>query len=260
MPEFLPPTSPLVLAAAISVAVGASFLGVFMILRRMALVADAFSHVALPGIALGLLFGVSPSLGGLLMLILGVLLIVRLETRHNIAPETALGVIFMVALAVGLLLIPEEHLLESLFGDITKLTRSSALLSLCGGILVTIATWLLARKFALLTLSAELAHASGIALERTRLLFFLIIAIAVALGIQFMGVLLMGAVLVLPAAIAKNFTPNLRIMFLGASTVSVLSMIGGLVFAERFEVLPGPAVVITLVAIFILSLFTRRRT
>lgn len=260
MEQYLSPTSPLVLAAAVSISVGASLLGVFMILRRMALVADAFSHVALPGIATGLILGFLPSLGAFAMLVLAVFVITELEHRRSLAPETTLGVIFTASLAVGLLLIPDEELLESLFGDVGSLTATSAALSLVGGIMLAALVILKVRQFALLTLSPELAHASGVSVERSRFLFFVAVAFAVSLGIQFMGVLLVGALIVLPAATAKNISPNLRAMALVAAILAAGASLGGLALSSRLGILPGPTVVVVLVAFFVGSLVFQRRS
>lgn len=225
----------------------------------MALVADAFSHLALPGIAAGFLLHFAPALGAFVMLVVGVLVISALESDRHVAPETTLGVLFTAALAVGMLMMPDaESLMESLFGDIMRMTYLSAYISLVGGLLLAGITIYEVRDFALLTLSPELAHTSGVNIRTVRIAFFLVVAFAVALGIQFMGILLMGALIVLPAAIAKNISPNLRIMFMAGAAISAVSVVGGIVMADKMHWLPGPAVVIVLTVLFGISLLFRK--
>lgn len=259
MDNLLPLTSPFVIGAALGVAGGASLLGVFMILRRMSLVADAFSHVALPGIALGLLLHFSPFLGALLFLIAAAFALQYLESSRAIAPETTLGVVFTAALALGLLLTPSEELLETLFGDVSHLTSSAALFTAAGGVALLALTLAFFRNFALLTLSPELAQMSNGETKRSSTLFFLILAFAVALGITFSGVLLIGALIVLPSATAKNLAAGLRSMVIMALAIGVGGTGLGVLAAARVNLPPGPVIVLALTVFFLASLLTRRR-
>jgi len=94
---------------------------------------------------------------------------------------------------------------------------------------------------------------------RTRLYFFLLVAFAVALGIQFMGVLLMGALIILPGAVAKNVSPNLRVMIVLSVVLGICAAVVGTYASAHLNILPGPAVVIILVVLFAISLLFRGR-
>src|SRR3989344_1587194 len=106
---------------AILIGLGAGYVGSFMVLRRMSLVGDALSHVALPGIAISLLFNINPFFGAFAALLLAIILIWILEKRTELPSETLVGIMFTLSLALGLLLTPEPELLEALFGDITQI-------------------------------------------------------------------------------------------------------------------------------------------
>src|SRR3990167_10015936 len=108
-----------------SLLVGASsgFLGSFMVLKRMSLVGDALSHVALPGMAIALTLAINPMLGALVALTLAVIGIWYLGEKSEIYPEALVGVFFTASLAIGILVTPEPELLEALFGNIEKVTR-----------------------------------------------------------------------------------------------------------------------------------------
>src|SRR3990167_10554149 len=107
-----------ILIAGAFIAAAGGLLGSFALLRRMALVGDALSHVALPGLALGLLFHFNVFFGALAFLLFGTTVIWAIEHRTRIPVDTLVGVLFVVALALGSLLSPKEELLETLFGNI----------------------------------------------------------------------------------------------------------------------------------------------
>src|SRR3990167_9490419 len=105
------------------IGLGAGYVGSFMVLRRMSLVGDALSHVALPGIAVALLFNFNPFLGAFTALLIAILGIWLLEKKTELPSETLVGIFFTLSLAIGLLLTPEPELLEALFGNIAQITN-----------------------------------------------------------------------------------------------------------------------------------------
>src|SRR5512136_3252027 len=104
------------------VGLSAGYLGSIIILEKMALVGDALSHVALPGLALGILFNFNPFLGAFVFLFASAVVIWHLGRVTKLSFETIVGAMFTLALAIGIVIIPEAELLEALFGDITKVT------------------------------------------------------------------------------------------------------------------------------------------
>src|SRR2546425_13320798 len=112
------------------VGLAAGYVGSLMVLKKMALVGDALSHVALPGLALGILFNFNPFLGAFAFLFAAAILTWYIERTTRLFPESIVGVLFVTALAVGILITPEVDLLEALFGDITTVTLLAAALSI----------------------------------------------------------------------------------------------------------------------------------
>lgn len=240
------------------VALGSALFGSLVILKRFALVSDALSHVALPGFALALLFEIHPFFGAIGFLIIAVAIIHTIERRIRVATETLVGVLFTVALAIGAILVPEEELLESLFGDITMLTQFDVWLSVIGGSVLFISTLLLYRRFVKAMVSQELAHTESTHVPNTELLFLLLLVLAVAIGIKAIGTLLMGALIILPAAAAKNISATLKQMVLLSVIFSIVSIGIGLWGAQAFGITPGPSVVLVATVFFIISLFWKR--
>ena len=122
-------TLQLQLLVGVLVGLGAGYLGSFMILKRMSLVGDVISHVALPGIAIALLFEVNPFFGAFGVLFLAVLGIWLLERKTEIPSETLVGIFFALSLAVGILITPQPELLEALFGDIAEIAMADVLIT-----------------------------------------------------------------------------------------------------------------------------------
>jgi len=124
-------TNPFFLSLMVGAFVGgaAGYLGSLMVTRKMALVGDALGHVALPGMGLALLLKVDVTLGAFVFLALGILLIWRLGEKTSLSSETVVGIVFVSSLAMGFLIVPEPELLESLIGDIGKVSFPWALVS-----------------------------------------------------------------------------------------------------------------------------------
>jgi len=243
---------------AVVVGAGAGLVGSLMVLRRMALVGDALSHVALPGLAAALLLGVEPFAGAFFALLLAVAGIWLLERRTGLPTEALVGVFFTVSLAGGILLTPEPELLEALFGDLSAVTVQGALWS-CGAVLlIAPAAVRVARPVLLGILSPDLARVSGVRLDRANFLFLLMVAVIVALGIKVTGTLLTGALVIIPAAAARNITASLaRFMSLAALLGAVAGGLGVAV-AEMTGIAPGPAIILVASTAFAVTLVFRR--
>lgn len=252
-------TTPEILFVGATTAIAASVFGVFVILRRMALTADALTHVALPGLALGILYNFNPFLGGFAALVVGILIVLWIEERTGIAAETAIGLLFTAALAVGSLLIPEESLIEALFGNIRQLSRADFWMLLTGSVAVLISVLFLFRQFGRISFSKEFAAAEGLNAKRYYVLYLFLLAALVAIGIRLVGALLMGALIIFPAAAAKNIAGSLKGMAVVSMAIGAVSAIGGLWLASTWSVLPGPSVVLAALAVYLLTLLVPRR-
>lgn len=248
------------LITGIFIAAAGSLLGTFAILKRMALVGDALSHVALPGIALALLWKINPFVGALAFLVLAVVGIWLLEYKSTLSVETIVGVFFAASLAFGALFIPQIELVEALFGDISKINLTGALLTIMLSTLLIIVIWKIHRKLALHMVSQELAHSVGIKTKQIELLYLLLFALAVALGIQFVGALLMGALIIIPAAASKNIARGLHGFMLLSVVFGIISAVAGISAASIYSWPPGPIFILVGTIIFIVSLLWRSQS
>lgn len=245
------------LLVSVVVAIAASLLGVFIILRRLALVSDVLSHVALPGVALAIIAGIDPFIGAFLALGAVTVIIFFLERRFALSIDAIVGVAFTVALAIGMILVPDEHAIEALFGDITAIGRGDAVFGVGLGALLIALTFVLFKRFAHATFSKELSRDETVADGRAEFIFLIAVALAIALGIKVVGTLLMGAMMILPVVAAKNIAWSLKSMTAFAVALGVLEMVGGMTLAQAYTVVPGAAIILIGGAVFALSLIVR---
>lgn len=247
-----------ILTAGSFIAAAGGALGAFALLRRMALVGDAMAHIALPGIALALLLNVNPFLGALCFLLAGALFIWLAERKTRIGVETIVGVVFSMALGLGALLTPELELLEALFGDLAKLSLSDALFASLVALVLLVLLFFISKKLTLSLISQELSRSVGLRPALLELIYLLTFAVIAALGIKFTGLLLMGALIIMPAAVARNLAGSMRSYLFLSVCVGVLGAIASILISLGYAVSPGPVFALLLGSVFFLSTLLRR--
>ena len=241
------------------VGAASGYLGSFMVLKRMSLVGDALSHVALPGIAIALALGIDPLLGALVALTLAVIGIWYLGEHSEIYPEALVGVFFTASLAIGILVTPEPELLEALFGDLERIGYWDGLLTIVLAMLIFVVTRRISRRLLLGVVSEDLASSTGVNTSHVNFIYLLLVGVVVALGVKFVGTLLTGALVIVPAVAAKNLAKSINHFYVLASLIGVVSVAVGIAIARFVSVPSGPAVVLVSIAIFILSYVLKNR-
>jgi ABC-type Mn2+/Zn2+ transport system permease subunit len=237
----------------------AGFLGSLMITKRMALVGDALGHVALPGVALGLIYGFNVSWGALPCLALGILLIWLFEIRTKLPMEALTGIVFTASVAVAFLFLPESEISTALIGDISQIGLGDTLISVFLSAVIFLILRKTYSKMMLINLSEDLAKAYGVAVKKYNFIYLVSIAIVVALGIKVTGSLLMGALVITPAAAARNFSRNLFQYSYGALVIGLISCVLGIFLFKFFGLPAGPLVILTASLIFLVSLGFKRK-
>jgi ABC-type Mn2+/Zn2+ transport system permease subunit len=246
----LPDTITFGLIVGIFVGSTAGYLGSIMVSKHMALVGDALSHVALPGLALGILFNFNPFIGAFAFLAATVIVTWYLQKSTTLSVEAIIGVLFVLALAIGILITPQVDLLEALFGDVSKITLTDTIITVLVSVSVIFVTKTIYQKLAVSMISKELAIASRIKVERINLIYLFLVAIIVALGIKEVGTLLVGALVIVPAAAAKNISSTLSRYSLMSAIFGLASATSGVILSSYVNLPAGPLVVIVGAAIF----------
>ncbi|EEX09646.1 high-affinity zinc uptake system membrane protein ZnuB [Ruegeria lacuscaerulensis ITI-1157] len=254
--------------AGIGVAFAAAPLGCFVVWRRMAYFGDATAHAAILGVALSLAFQMSIFAGALVVALL-MAFAVTLLSQRGYAMDTLLGVMAHSSLAFGLVAVSflsgiRIDLMAYLFGDILAVSRSD-LLVIWGGAALVVA--LVAWRWSQLltgTLNEELAYASGFDPRREQLILTVSLAVTVAVAIKVVGVLLIAAMLIIPAAAARSLARSPESMAVSAAAIGTVATVVGLRAAYILDTPAGPSIVCVAAIIFAgLSLFglsAQRRT
>ncbi len=250
-------------------------LGVFAVLRRQSLLGDAISHAALPGVALAFLLTGSKeplvlALGAIAAGWLATLLVLQVTGNTRIKPDAALGIVLAVFFGFGLLLLTfiqrlpdaaKAGLDKFLFGQAaTLLGRDLVTMSALGGValLLVLLFW---KEFKLLTFDPDFGASLGYPARRLEILLITLMVIAIVVGIQTVGVVLMSAMLVAPAAAARQWTEKLNVMVLLAGLFGAgVGLVGALVSSVIPRLPTGPTVVVFMSVVVLFSLlFAPRR-
>lgn len=252
------------LLAGLGVALVAGPLGCVVVWRRMAYFGDALAHGGVAGLALGVLIGLGPQPGVLIAGLLFALLLAFFERRSQLAGDTALGILSHSALAIGLIaaaLVPalRNDLMGYLFGDLLAVSRIDLVWVWGGGAIVLAGLALLWRPLVAIAIDADLARVEGVAVDRVRLAFLVLVALAVAAAMKVVGVLLVGALLIIPAAAARNLARSPEGMAGWAALLGGLAVGLGLAASLLYDLPTGPAVVAVAAILFLTTLAIRRR-
>jgi len=238
---------------AFAVGLASGSIGAFIILKRMALVGDALSHVAFPGIALALLYHIDPWWGVVSFLFIAAFLIWWLERKTSLPVEGLVGLLFVASLAAGILMISDIEAIESLFGNFFLMSFPALILFLISACALAFLSYFLARRFIFVAVSEELASVARIG-NGYHLLFLIIFALIVSLGVKLVGTLLMGALTIIPPLIAKNIGRAMKTYIILSSAIGAGIAVSGVIIARYYGFLPGPTIVLLGIFIFIFSL------
>ena len=248
--------------AGIGVTLAAAPLGCFIVWRRMAYFGEATAHSAMLGIALSLAFEFSVFAGAILLALI-MASVVTLTQGRSLYFDTLLGVVGHMSLAAGLIIVSfisgvRIDLMAYLIGDILAVSQMDLLLIWAGAVIIlSLIIWRWT-PLLLVTLNEDLASANGFNPKRESFVLTIALAVVVAVGIKVVGVLLIVAMLIIPAASARSLTSTPEGMAIIASLIGIFSAILGLNSAYVFDTPTGPSIVCVASIVFIVSLIIGR--
>ena len=249
--------------AGIITAIIAPLIGMFLVVRRYSLMADTLSHVALVGVAIGLLTGFNPVLGALIVAVAASILIERLRESKKVFGESILALFLSGGLAVAVVLISLSHgfsvnLISYLFGSITTVTASDIYIISAIGVFILFIVALFYKEFFFISFNEELALANGINVRALNMLLIILAAVTVSLAMRIIGVLLIGALMIIPIVSAIQFRLSFfKTLVLGV-LLSLFSVIAGLFISYYLNFASGGTIVVVALIIFGLSLLINR--
>ena len=243
----------------VGVALVAGPLGCFIIWRRMAYFGDTLSHAALLGVALGLLMNINLTLSVFVVSVVVSLALMTMQKRASLSADALLGLLAHSSLAIGLVVLAfmtwiRFDLMGLLFGDILAISKLDIAVIYGGGALVLAVLALIWKPLFAVTVSAELANAEGVKGNQANLIFMLLLAVIVAISMKITGVLLITAMLIIPAATARRFANGPEQMAFIAALCGVAAVLGGLFGSLKFDTPSGPSIVVAALVLFVASL------
>lgn len=232
-------------------------LGCFVVWRRMAYFGDTLAHSALMGIALGLLLDINLNIAITAVCIFIATALVILLKQRQLASDTLLGILAHASLSIGLVVVSfiddvRIDLTGYLFGDLLAISLSDLAWIYGGAIAVGLVLALLWKPLLMMTIHEELAKVEGLAVDWLRLILMLLFSIVIAVAMKIIGVLLITAMLIIPAATARRISYTPEAMALNASLLGMLSVTLGLALSYFSDTPAGPSVVVSAFAVFIL--------
>ena len=252
------------LLAGVFIAIACGLLGVFLILRRDAMIGHGLAHVAFAGIALGLFLNWMPLLVALIIAVITALIIMKLKEKAGIYGDTAIAIFSSVGFALGVLLVSfarsfNVDLFSYLFGEILAIEVTEVWLSVMLAAVVVVIVILNYHTFMYMTFDRESAKASGIKVGRLDILLTVLTAITVVLGMKVVGILLVSALLVIPAAAGLQLASSFKQAIVYSSFVAVFSVVIGLFLSFYFDFPASGTVVLLSFLLFGLFFIFKKR-
>jgi zinc transport system permease protein len=249
----------------------APLIGVFLIVRRMSLIADALSHITLSGVAAGLLLaqyvpafkGISPIYTGMLFSVAGAFMVDKLRQAYRFYQELAIPIILSAGIGLGVVLISLANgfnvdLFGYLFGSLLSVTQEDLLRVIIASVIVVLVIWFFYKELLYLSFDEEGARISGIPRNTINIIFSVLVAIVISISMQVVGILLVSALITLPVAAALQLANSFKQTFVYAIIFGEVSVVSGLIVAYTFDLASGGTIVLVAVLLLVLILLFKR--
>ena len=248
------------LAAGIALALVVGPLGSEVVWRRMAYFGDTLAHAALLGVALAVAAEQLPMAGVGLIGILIAMILFWLEKQRDLSTDTLLGILAHSALALGLIVLSviqaqgfNINLMSYLFGDLLAVDTTDLVVMYSSVVIILLVFSRLLAPLISISVNEELARVDGIAVEKVRFAFMILLALVIAIALKVVGILLITALLIIPAATARLYSRSPKQMVLLSVVIAMLSVVLGLYSSLQWDFPAGPAIVVGAALLFFVS-------
>jgi len=242
--------------AGVFIAVACAVLGIFLILRKDAMIGHGLSHIAFAGVALGLFLNVLPLAAALVVAAAAAVAVMKLKDKAGLHGDTAIGIFSSLGLALGVLLASmarsfNVELMSYLFGDILAIEPVEVGLAVALAAAVLLAVGLNYAKLQFMTFDRESAKAAGVKVGRLDMLLMVLTAVTIVLGMKVAGILLVAGLVVIPAAAGLQVATSFRMAVRAATAVAVLSVAGGLALSLALNIPASAAIILICFSAFV---------
>lgn len=251
------------LAAGLIAALVCPLIGIFVVVRRQSLIGDGLGHIAFAGVTGGYLVGWYPAVGALVLTIAGAIGIELMRRRHTQYTDMGLAIFFYAGIAMAIIFstmtkMPSSGLLTFLFGSIITVTTTDVILIATSGTTVAVVIYFLFDKLMLIAIDEDVASVTGIRVSLINMVFSVITAVVVVVGMTVVGILLVSALMIVPVAAAYLLKLSFKGTLIAAIVISVVSVLMGLIISFFLDIAPGGTIVITAVGIYSAILVYRK--
>lgn len=245
--------------AGIFIALLCAVLGLFLVLRKLSLIGDGLSHVSFGAIALSLVFGCYPIVVAIPIVLIASYFILKLTEKAKVYGDAAIGIVSSLGIAGGVILASiskgfNVDLFSYLFGNILAISDAEVLLSIGLSLTVLVVTILFYHELFSVTFDSEYAKITGIRIEHINLLLIFLTAITVVLAIKVVGILLISALLIIPAVTALQIAKGFRSAMIIAGVAGIFSVLCGITASFILDIPAGATIVMINILLFIISL------
>lgn len=253
------------LIAGLIAAIVCPLIGIFVVVRRQSLIGDGLGHLAFAGVTGGYLMGWYPATGALAFTVAGAVGIEIMRRRHTQYTDMGLAIFFYAGIALAIIFstmtrMPSSGLLSFLFGSIITVTEADVVLIAASGTLISAVIYFLFDKLMLIALDEDVAVVTGINTSCVNMVFSILTAVVVVVGMTVVGILLVSALMIVPVAAAYQLRLSFKATLSWAIIFSVLSVLLGLIISFYLDIAPGGTIVITAVGIYVAILVYRQST
>ncbi len=251
------------LFAGIGIAISTSLIGVFILWKRMSYFGDAISHSTILGLGISSIISLQPTYGIIIFVLFFAFLVNFIDRENFYSKDSVIAILSYSSLALGLILMaifPSQiNLNNYLFGDIIVITKTEIFLIYLGSFLVVLAIIFWFKKLLLSTINQDLAIIEGINVGNMELKFLLLVALIIGISIKITGIFLITALLILPAAIARNFSKTPKQMLIITLIISVAANLLGLTISFFYDLPSAPSIISILAILFFIILTIRKQ-
>lgn len=246
------------LLAAVFVGLACGIVGTFVVLKRIVFISGGITHAAFGGIGLGFLLGVNPIWTAVPFAIGSAILISLLSQKGDISEDSAIGMLWTVGMALGVLFIAlapgtAPDLFSYLFGSILTVPTSDLWFMFGLDILILALALLFFKEFQAISFDPEYAELRGVPVKWLEILLYCLVALSVIVLIRVVGVILVIALLTIPAVVSKQFLSKMKPIMVASASIAIIFTILGLLLSYQFNLPAGATIVLLLGAIFFLA-------
>ena len=233
-----------------------AWLGVFVIMRKMSFFSDGIAHASLAGVAGGVVAGIHPLTTALVFSIVFALVIYYLEKKTTLSSDAIIGILFTSGMALGVVLISlksgyQPDLVSFLFGNILAIRPVDlAIISLLSVFIIVFLVYN-HKSITLMALDADTAYMAGVRVELLQVAFYIILAVSVVLGLKILGIILVSALLIIPASTAKLVSRSFKSLIVQSIVFSEIIVILGIMLSYVLDLPTGPMIVLVGAGVFL---------